>query len=100
MNGLGRLLYYCHGRDPTSLLPYMDDLIWLTQSRFGLVRILASIFLLENLGVPFAWKKFSGGTEHSWIGFSGFVFERRLGISQSRADWLVAWIRRTKAEGV
>ena len=99
MSGLGRLLYYCHGRDATTLLSYVDDLIWLTQSPFGLSRILASVFLLEILGMPFAWKKFRGGTEHSWIGFSVFAFERRLGISQSRADWLIGWIRRTRAEG-
>ena len=99
MSGLGRLLYYSHGRDATTLLSYVDDLIWLTQSPFGLIRILASIFLLEILGMPFAWKKFRGGTEHSWIGFSVFAFERRLGISQSRADWLIGWIRRTRAEG-
>ena len=49
--------------------------------------------------MPFAWKKFRGGTEHSWIGFSVFAFERRLGISHSRADWLIGWIRRTRAEG-
>ena len=99
MSGLGRLLYYSHGRDATTLLSYVDDLIWLTQSPFGLIRILASIFLLEILGMPFAWRKFRGGTEHSWIGFSVFAFERRLGISQSRADWLIGWIRRTRAEG-
>ena len=53
MSGLGRLLCYCHGRDATTLLSYVDDLIWLTQSPFGLIRVLASVFLLEILGMPF-----------------------------------------------
>ena len=65
MSGLGRLLYYCHGKDETTLLTYVDDLLWITQSRDGLLRILASILLLTVLGMPFAWHKFSGGGEHA-----------------------------------
>ena len=63
--------------------------------------ILASSFLLQILGVPFAWRKFRGGTERNWIGFLVFARERRLGVSQSRADWLsgIGWIRLVRAEG-
>ncbi|CAE7940965.1 unnamed protein product, partial [Symbiodinium necroappetens] len=41
---------YCHGKDETSLLSYVDDLLWITQSSDGLLRILASILLLSVLG--------------------------------------------------
>ena len=100
MSGLGRLVYYCLQRDPTVLLSYVDDLIWLTQSDEGLVKILASILLLQVLGTPFAWHKFAGGLEHGWIGFSVFAFGRTIGISQSRTDWIVGWIRKTRSDGM
>ena len=98
-SGLGRLLYYAHGKDATTLLTYVDDLLWVTESSQGLPRILASIFLLELLGVPFAWHKFRGGAEHGWIGFSISAHQRLLGISRSRADWMICWIRKVKADG-
>ena len=98
-SGLGRLLYYAHGQDHTTLLTYVDDLIWITESSQGLPRILASIFLLEILGIPFAWHKFRGGAEHGWIGFSISAHQRLLGISRSRADWMIGWIRKVKSDG-
>ena len=98
-SGLGRLLYYAHGKDATTLLTYVDDLLWVTESSQGLPRILASIFLLELLGVPFAWHKFRGGAEHGWIGFSISAHQRLLGISKSRADWIICWIRKVRADG-
>ena len=100
MGGLGRFLYYCHGRDETTLLSYVDDLLWITQSSDGLLRILGSILLLSVLGVPFAWHKFAGGGEHTWIGYSLCVARRTVGISLSRADWIVGWIRKTRADGL
>ena len=98
-SGLGRLLYYAHGQDHTTLLTYVDDLIWLTESSQGLPRTLASIFLLEILGIPFAWHKFRGGAEHGWIGFSISTHQRLLGVSKSRADWMIGWIRKVKSDG-
>ena len=98
--GIGRLLYYAHGKDETTLLSYVDDLLWLTQSADGLVRIVASILLLTILGMPFAWHKFSGGKEHDWIGFALCVPSRTIGISPSRSDWIVNWIRKVRADGM
>ena len=100
MSGLGRFLYYCHGKDETTLLSYVDDLLWVTQSADGLLRILGSILLLSVLGVPFAWHKFAGGGEHTWIGYSICVAQRTVGISSSRADWIVGWIKKTRADGL
>ena len=100
MSGLGRLLYDCHGKGETTLLSYVDDLLWLTQSSDGLLRILASILLLTALGVPFAWHKFSGGGEHSWIGYSLCIARRTVGISLSRAEWVIGWIRKTRSDGL
>ena len=100
MAGLGRLLYYAHGKDETAFLSYVDDLLWLTQSADGLVRIVASILLLTILGMPFAWHKFSGGKEHDWIEFALCVPSRTIGISLLRSDWIVNWIRKVRADGM
>ena len=80
---IGRLVYFMHGRDETILMTYVDDLVWLTQSHQGLRRILGSLFFMILLGVPFAWKKFSGGQEHGWIGLSLDVSARMVGISKA-----------------
>jgi hypothetical protein len=55
MSGVGRLAYYCCGRDATDLLSYVDDLIWLSQSAEGMLKVLALILLFHVLGMPFAW---------------------------------------------
>ncbi|CAE7239965.1 unnamed protein product, partial [Symbiodinium necroappetens] len=39
------------------------------------------------------------GAEHGWIGFSIAAHQRLLGISKSRADWMVGWIRKVKSDG-
>ena len=100
MSGLGRLAYYCHGRDETTLLTYVDDLLWITQSGQGLWRVLGTIFLFVCLGTPMASHKFHGGQEHDWIGFSLFASQRWVGISQRRTDWLVNWFRKVRADGM
>ena len=66
-------LLYAHRKDATALLTYVDDLIWITESSQGLPRILASIFLLELLDVPFAWHKFRGGAEMDGSGFRSLL---------------------------
>ena len=96
MSGLGRLLYYCHGKDETTLL----FLCGRSALAHTMLRILASILLLTALGVPFAWHKFSGGGEHSWIGYSLCIARRTVGISLSRAEWVIGWIRKTRSDGL
>ena len=97
---IGRLVYFMHGRDETILMTYVDDLVWLTQSHQGLHRILGSLFFMVLLGVPFAWKKFSGGQEHGWIGLSLDVSARMVGISKARAEWVICWLRKTRSDGI
>ena len=57
------------------------------------------ILLLSSLGVPLSWAKTQGGREVSWIGFHLLLPEYKLGITQRRADWAVAWLRREATNG-
>ena len=57
------------------------------------------ILLLSALGVPLSWSKTQGGNEVAWIGFHLILSEYKLGITQKRADWAVAWLRREATNG-
>jgi len=93
MAGLGRLVYYMWGRAELALLVYVDDLLWLTREKGGIEKIVVSIFLLIVLGLPFTWKKFSGGLSLAWVGFSIDLKLCALGLSHARASWAVGWLR-------
>ena len=47
------------------------------------------------LGLPFTWKKFRGGVELTWVRFEIVLKGAKLGLSSSRAQWLVKWLRTT-----
>ena len=50
------------------------------------------MFVMALFGTPFAWKKVRGGFNYPWVGLEINLAEHSLGISQERADWLIAWI--------
>ena len=66
----------------------------------GMDCILLQIFFSVLLGLPFSWRKFRGGVEFCWVGFTICLKERSLGIgiSARRADWLVSWLSKAACE--
>ena len=62
------------------LLVYVDDLLWLVREAKGLELIVMSIFYLEVLGLPFAWKKFKGGLDVEWVGLQICLKRREAGF--------------------
>ena len=78
----------------------MDDLLWLVREAKGLELIVMSIFYLEVLGLPFAWKKFKGGLDVEWVGFQICLKGARLGLSEIRARWLINWLSATAQRGI
>jgi len=52
---------------------------------------LAIFVVLEVLEVPMSWRKCSGGFEYQWIGITVFLKSFKLGLSESRAEWVVRW---------
>ena len=71
--------------EPTSETPRKDVLFVLT--------------LLKLFKVPFSWRKTQGGDVITWIGYTVFVRELRLGVSEARATWAVNWLRRVSRDG-
>jgi len=53
--------------------------------------LLLPILLGEVLGIPWSWSKLRGGTEFTWVGFELQLKEHALGLSASRAAWLIGW---------
>ena len=103
MAGLGRSSFYLIGRLALDQLIYSDDLFWLTCVAAGVPWILLIIFyyvLLGLLGLPFAWRKFSGGLKFGWVGFELILKENALGLSVARAQWMIRWLSATADKGV
>ncbi len=59
-----------------------------------------ALLLLHLLGVPIQWLKLSGGQELSWVGYHLDLRRQQLGLSASRANWVVTWCRRLIRDGV
>ena len=51
----------------------------------------------EMIGTPFAYKKFRGGLSSAFVGYELSYTDQRVGISESRGQWLLKWIREARA---
>ena len=56
--------------------------------------LLAFAWMLVCLGVPLSWKKARGGFVYNWVGLEVDLRSWSLGISSSRASWLIGWFDR------
>ena len=87
-----RVSLYLAGQAWLWQLLYADDYLWLASGASPLHDILLMVLILCTFGFPFAWKKFKGGFQVSWIGFWADLTTWQVGLSDSRADWVVAWL--------
>ena len=72
----------------------------MTASRKSEILDLGALILVwMALGVPWKWRKFRGGYRQTWIGYLVDSDTFVLGISESRAEWMQNWIRKTISEG-
>ena len=75
------------------MLLYADDLESLATTRRGRIAIVFSYCYLTALGYPFKWSKTRGGYRVEWLGVETEYSSYRLGLTEKRAGWLVAWLR-------
>ena len=99
MSGLGRSAFFLFGKFGWMQLIYVDDILWLVGDKDGIEKLFTVIFYYSALGLPFAWKKFSGGHLCKWVGFELTLAERALGLTEGRAKWIVSWVSRTVTVG-
>ena len=51
------------------------------------------------LGTPFAYNKFRGGLTSAFVGYELSYTDQRVGISDSRGKWPLAWIAEARSTG-
>ncbi|CAE7267906.1 FCPC [Symbiodinium sp. CCMP2592] len=51
----------------------------------------------EMFGTPFAYKKFRGGLTSAFVGYELSYPDQRVGISESRGQWLLKWIAEARS---
>ena len=89
-----RLLHYLTpGPFALWALLYADDGLVAGHGAQCEAALLFHLFLLEVLGTPLKWRKVRGGTEVEWIGYFLDLGRFTMGISVSRANWCVRWLR-------
>lgn len=94
-----RLALYMLGRQYVWQLLYADDFAWAVQGQDWQINLVVTLLALELFGTPFTWHKFGGGFSMEWVGYFLDYKTFSIGISESRARWLVKWLRDTLASG-
>lgn len=87
-----RLAHYLFSDSGLEILLYVDDVLYVADSKRGVADIGFWIFVLTALGVPFKSNKFWGWTDVSCIGSAIDLRRYRLGVSAKRAAWMRAWL--------
>ena len=95
-----RVVYGLLGKEnPLELLIYVDDLEFLAVNRQERRAVVLAIFYMKLLGMPFKEAKFRGGYEVEWIGLFCNYKTFSMGLSPTRARWMVSWINNALEQG-
>ena len=74
-------------------LVYVDDLHAVAVGEQKFETLWMALAAYEVLGTPFGYKKFSGGLETQFVGYRLDYPGVSVGISESRGEWLVNFLR-------
>jgi len=88
------------GRAYTWQLIFADDLLWTSHGPDKYLDILKILLFWVMVGTPFSWKKVRGGLSLDWIGYWLDYSRFELGISESRAGWLIKWGQQILGDGL
>ena len=88
-SGIARAALSLLGRAYTWQLIFADDLLWTSHGPDKYLDILKVLLFWVMVGTPFSWKKVRGGLSLDWIGYWLDYSRFELGISESRAGWLI-----------
>jgi hypothetical protein len=97
---LMRLIFGILGEDwPMEALLFADDVDFEAADERERTAVVLSIFLMLVFGAPMKNAKFRGGFRVQWIGLFFDNKNYSLGLSPSRAKWLVEWIKEKLKDG-
>ena len=98
---IGTLFTMLMFRDKFFETLYADDFKWVASGGNKFINFILVLWVTESMGFGLTWKKCRGGIEFDYVGFWCDYKHYHLGISESRAAWLVKWIGSLlKNEGV
>ena len=100
-------LFGCVGRFVSRLLLqmavlqliYVDDLQLVTLGKDKFVALWMALASYEALGTPFAYHKFGGGLQSEFVGYWLDFEHCKLGISERRGRWLLAFLVEMEKSG-
>ena len=78
-------------------LVYVDDVHANFAGKDKFHHLLMWLACFEMFGTPFAYKKFRGGLTSAFVGYELSYPDQRVGISESRGQWLLKWIEEVRA---
>ena len=81
------------------LLLFADDINMLLDGPADRKSAVLAIFYFIIFGAPLKWAKCRGGFSVDWVGLFLCMKEYSVGLSASRADWMVAWLAKILAAG-
>jgi len=96
---LGRLIHYVVGPARFWMLLLADDFKIEVAGEHLAEHLLTALWLFILLKVPVSWEKVRGGTLYPWVGYEINLAEHTLGLTQSRAQWLIDWMTKVCADG-
>ncbi|CAE6914886.1 PARP6, partial [Symbiodinium sp. CCMP2456] len=78
-------------------LVFVDDVHSNFSGKDKFLHLLMWLVSFEMFGTPFAYKKFRGGLSSAFVGYESSYTDQRVGISESRGQWLLKWISEARA---
>ncbi|CAE7260349.1 unnamed protein product [Symbiodinium sp. CCMP2592] len=78
-------------------LVFVDDVHANFAGREKFHHLLMWLACFEMFGTPFAYKKFRGGLTSAFVGYELSYPDQRVGISESRGQWLLKWIAEARS---
>jgi len=95
-----RAMYILLGPSRTldSLL-YADDLELIAENKREKISVLLGLIYLLAIGTPLKWSKFRCGFGLDWVGYYFCHRSHSIGLSETRAQWIILWIGSTLKAG-
>jgi len=94
-SAIARLQYYVLGQMTAAwVLVLADDYKIEASGENFVAGLLTALLLFDVLQVPLSWRKCRGGDRYPWVGYEVDLSGWTLGLTVSRANWLVTWFRK------
>ena len=91
-----RALHYILQHDHALFaLLFADDGFLTGRGRAAFPALLLSLLFFAVIGLPLSWDKLRGGFQGDWIGYYVDIVQYQVGLSESRALWVVRWCTAT-----